>query len=59
MLRSTLKDNFGISKMKVYLAKCFLLNMNKAPSLLDLDKPQQPKFVTHFFFFSAKTTCLA
>ena len=33
--------NFVISEMKVYLGKFFLLNIDKATSLLDLEKPQR------------------
>ena len=36
-----LKTNFVISDMKVFLVKLFLLNINEATSLLDLDKPQR------------------
>ena len=36
-----LKTSFVISDMKVYLVKFFLLNINEATSLLDLDKPER------------------
>ena len=35
-----LKTSFVISDMKVYLVKFFLLNINEATRLLDLDKPE-------------------
>ena len=41
MLRSTLKVNFIISDMKVYLVKFFILNIHEATSLPHLDKPQR------------------
>ena len=36
-----LKINFAISEMKVYLVKLFLLSIQSATSLLDLDKPHR------------------
>ena len=41
MLRVHLKINFVISDMVVYVAKFFLLNIQEATGLLDLDKPQR------------------
>ena len=35
------RAKFFISDMKVYLVKFFLLNINEATSLLDLDKPER------------------
>ena len=52
MLRSTLKD-------KLCYQQHGLLNIHEATGLLDLDKSQRHKFISHISFFSPKTTGLA
>ena len=57
-----LKINFVISEMKVYRVKFFLLNIHEATSLLDLDRPQRHKLITHLhnliFFYKNYWPCL-
>ena len=59
MLRVHLKIDFVISDIVVYVVKFFLLNIQEATRLLDLDKPNVTNLLRILNFFSKKTTGLA
>ena len=58
MLRVHLKIDFVISDIVVYVVKFFLLNIQEATRLLDLDKPNVTNLLRIFNFFLRKLLAL-
>ena len=58
MLRVHLKIDFVISDIVVYIVKFFLLNIQEATRLLDLDKPNVNNLLRIFNFFLRKLLAL-
>ena len=58
MLRVHLKIDFVISDIVVYVVKFFLLNIQEATRLLDLDKPNVTNLLRIFNFFLRKLMAL-